>query len=422
MRTRLALLLLILPLAAWFLWPREAVHSEGAVTAAPASASARAPNPEPHATRASAVPVIPPIAVASAAAEAPAEAAWRRRDADWCARASTLPVDPFELKDDLQGQALSTLLHQELNLSGERYWNELLQRLRARADLASQAIADFVAHRTEPAGQARLLDLALRGDDPFVAALAAQATDCGYMTDCARPGAKRWQALEPDNLIAWLVDPPNADAAAADWDLYLDRLAQARRANTYRSELMQRLWEVDGELDSGIRRVTRGTKLTEFFGMLVPLAPSRGLLDLCAFKANEGQRKERCAQVAERLWQVPQQALIDRVMAVVMAGASGLRDERWKQRAAETEAAMAWHSDKSAGIALETLFRELNCTAGAAGEALQRERIRLGEAQSIVAAMRAAGADERAYSEKYRSKRKEGMLRDRLPPRAPAKP
>lgn len=421
MRTRpFLLLLVILALALGFVLSRQSPQADGVVAVRAAAGALQAPGAGPHAGGAAPAQSVTPSGAASAVAVGPVEAAWRKLDADWCARASTLPVDPLELKDDPKGQMLSTLLDQEESLSGARYWNELLLRLRSRPDLASQASAEFVARGNDPEGGARLLDMALRSGDPFVAALAAQS-ECGHSTPCARPGAKRWQALEPDNLLAWLIDPPDEKASPADWDAYLDRLAQTRRANTYRAELMQRLWDQDGALDPGVRRLARRKYLTEFAGMLPLMTPSRSLLDFCAFKAGEGQRKERCAQVAERLWQSAQPAVIERAMTVALAGASGLRDDRWKARAQETEAAMTWMA-RQVGDVLETLLLERTCKAGDRGESRAREWIRLGEADAIVATMRSAGVDERALSESYRTKRKRSMLSDRLPPRASVAP
>lgn len=366
--------------------------------------------------------MLPQPANAALAAEAPPaidtkEANWRQRDAAWCAEGAKLPTD-LKAQEKPAMKDLMARQGQALSLEGDRYWAELLYKLRARPDPASQAMADFVQRDAEPGARARLIDRALRTDDAFVAALGAQA-ECTGASPCERVAAHRWQALEPDNIEAWLIDPPHEQADARVWDAYVERLLTKPHGNTHQAELLQRLWDLDGELGPGLRRAARDQHLIEIEAWWIVHGPWKDLFAQCRAAAPDGPRRQRCQGLAHLLWKAQPLSNLRRTLTLALAGAAGLHDGRWMQRAHETEAVRQWQEADGFVNVIEELIAEQRCPVRSPISSRRRDKMLLGEFEVGLRELRANGADLDALAQQFRARRGAGLL-DPMPPRKPA--
>ncbi|MBC7377989.1 MAG: hypothetical protein H7346_11240 [Burkholderiaceae bacterium] len=259
----------------------------------------------------------------------------RRRFLQAAANASgALDPDPFLTLSDSVG---TELLAEASNEAVQRWIGVLMQR----GDPRSQALADYLSIGDE--ARTRLQRRAHNSADPMVTVLAL-LRPCAVGA-CVNVEASQWSRLEPANLQAWLALEKEPTGSSHNQQGYvLERAAsEARYSRSYLQEFQALLHSLPQTEAPGLQAQAEA-ELDIGIVAAWPIRSSRPLQDTCRGSLTETGVVERCATVADMLWQ--QVDLMDRGLAIALARAvlsvrPGLRAQ-WEVRAREYEAVSQW--------------------------------------------------------------------------------
>lgn len=300
-----------------------------AASAAPPRSAAIAPNADSASASALALAVATPADTLSPRAR-------RMRD-DWCGYGQT---EAF--KDELAAEAARDPQEKEyrppppsdgdqvLKQASDTVLADWIRTLRARSDVRSQAIADYLAFDA-PGARAHLQDLARRSTDPMVTALALKRP-CA--SGCTNVDAAQWSRLDPDNAMAWAaqLDRKSSPELLA---YVIDRMQRTPGHDDYYATLAQVLSSLAQTRTPGLRQTA---ELNLMIGTLaaVPFTSLMPLRKACSARTAPGT-PEACDRIAQALWDSP--SLMQRGMALSLAGqavpAGSPRHAAWEQRAME---------------------------------------------------------------------------------------
>lgn len=288
-----------------------------------------------------------------------------------------------------------------------------IHALKQRGDERSLAAADFLESLFSAEDLARfsvavqrLHHRALRSRDGFVLALANQR-HCDPALGCKQAVPReRWLQLEPNNLSAWLAAPPANGQPLPD--AWLNGLMQASYDNSYRGELMTLLRSLPPHLPAGPRRLARDLGLIGINA--AHAAPSiRSLNQHCT----DGSDAERCRALAERLWTLREANLMNWMQNLTLARHSASIATVWEARAQQTEAALQWSRDESAGMIVEPMVQAYQCKESPGFERWTHTALTAGEGVAMLAEIKASGLNVAQLSDKYRQQNGRSLLQAR---------
>lgn len=218
-----------------------------------------------------------------------------------------------------------------------------IEKLDAAGDPLSAAIAASLVHITyhEPwdARVARVAAAerrALTAGDAAVAAFwASGQVPCEDRAKCQALAQKRWQAIEPGNLFAWLeTDRTPASLTEPVWQA----IAQSQYARSYGSAAQARLLPLLPLAKPGLER-EEALALIERLGTRRTLViGSHRLLDACRTGKPSGSHAAACMHAAELLWNADQTSMMARIGLLGFIRDSGAQAQgAWPDRIASLE-------------------------------------------------------------------------------------
>lgn len=213
-----------------------------------------------------------------------------------------------------------------------------IDRLDRAGDPRSAAIAASLSTQggvpLRPELNARLRaaeEAALQSSDPVLLQLQDSVLMmCEVRTDCRSLARRRWQAVEPGNLAAWLtLFGLEADTPDRVWT----GLAQAQYVRWNKAAIQARLLELMDLTSAGLEReVALG--LVEWIDLVWPnVAPRAALYDLCKRDRLDSRKREACLHAANLMWNDPGVSELGRHELAMLADAlGGSEDEQWAGR------------------------------------------------------------------------------------------
>lgn len=393
--------------------------------AAPAPASA----PRPPTPAASA----PAVVVPASGAGAPALAAddlfatlsprARRMAADWCGYGAA-----EILKDALAREAAGKGGHaandgeppsdgeQVMDAARAQRLQDWIRTLKARSDVRSQAIGDYLAGDTP--SRAHLQDLARRSTDPMVTALAL-ARPC-KAEGCRMVDAAQWARLEPDNLMAWLAQLKDREPPPEQLSYLIERMGRdARRADDYSLTLSQAVASLAQARTPGLLQTAESELLSQQV-MHLPLLTLRPVLQACTPGQTPAAPAGACAHIAGLLWDMPH--LMHRALALAFARRSVPADDpqraEWARRGERYELLSEALMDANATAFEHMLDQSRPDLCGGAGRLheLLRQVMGTGEWERAAQAWAAASQPQEALIQRAREKRGGSSMMEELPP------
>jgi hypothetical protein len=326
--------------------PAPAADLPPANPGATASTAAAAPLPASAALDTSDVPAA--HATASEAAKARHATLLAAIEQQWCSHYAEADAQymqalaqshPFDPKDP-HGPALSrraeatrALPTQQARMAvRNRIQDRWIAQLDQAGDAASLAIAAVLAqeafHLDWAQRQARLAaaqQQALSTTDALVAAIwASGAIHCQGEVDCREGARRRWQAVEPANLAAWVpnrLDPPKD--ASWPWEA----IAQAQYSRSATAAVQSRLLAMLPSAAPGLEQEVALGLIEGISGIRRDSIGRFQLLQSCRAAKTAESSRAACLHAAHLIWNEPHPSMLDRLQLLDLAEALGAQDE-----------------------------------------------------------------------------------------------
>lgn len=391
-------------------------------------ASHAAPPPVPATPAASAPAAIPPASSTSAptlAADdlfARLSPRARRMAADWCGYGAA-EIMKEALAREAAGKGGHTPSDGEPPSDGEQVMDAVrsqrlqdwIRTLRARSDLRSQAIGDYLAGDTP--SRAHLQDLARRSTDPMVTALAL-ARPC-KAEGCRMVDAAQWARLEPDNLMAWMAQLKDGPPTPEQLSYLIERMGRdATRADDYSLALSQAVASLAQARTPGLLQSAEAELLSQQI-MHTPLFTLRPVLDACTPGRTPSAPAGACTHIAELMWSMPH--LIHRALALAFARRAlppgDAQRTEWARRGERYEVLAEALMDANATAFEQLLDQSKPDLCGASGRMheMLRQVMGTGEWERAALAWAAASQPQEALIQRAREKRGGRSMMEEMP-------
>ncbi len=303
------------------------------------------------------------------------EADWQAFDKQWCVamqpvRGAVQANQPVPLS--LAAWATPSEAEQR------RIASELAQRtakiLLSRPDTRSRAVGlwwlgKFNPESTPtPTSHLQLMALAESTRDPLAAALAAQSVQESTLR---RRAVALWQALEPGNLAPLLLAQ---DDDKLSLDTLLARAANATSNRKWHKEAFKTLHEVAPPTAGGYAELLQEVSAV---GVHAAQAVQLHMVAQPCRQPASPERAAKCAQAAQRIWELEPDSTVDALLAVSMVRAQPTLHPQWADRARTVEAAMA--SQRAIAAIVDGLVRRTACLSDPASQGFMVDRLTQGE-------------------------------------------
>lgn len=278
-----------------------AVTASGAVTTAPASATYAAVAAAKSV--ANGADVLQPLSRYALLVDEAADRAWcdlpddtLERMAEASAKVGSAPSSgPF------LGVAPSASARQ-LAEGTEKLRLDWIGRLRARGDLRSRALADYLEAADDREGVCKHMVHQARGSaDGFVHAVAWAR--CAAKPEGRDLDARQWARVDSGNQQPWFHELQRAeqsrDEQAADEALH--QLSLAGRSENYRNEVMRLLRDFVQAPDAGLTQSAEASLIITFWAGW-PTPSFKPLTRRCSAPLLDANRTQTCRAIADRLW------------------------------------------------------------------------------------------------------------------------
>lgn len=402
--------------------------AENRVVNAAAAGVASAPRPAPQASPP--LPAMQPTSAASAPALATGDAfaqlspRARRMAADWCGYGATEMMKDARAreaagKDDhaTAGGDPPSDGEQIMDAARAQRLQDWIRTLRARSDVRSQAIGDYLAGDTP--SRAHLQDLARRSTDPMVTALAL-ARPC-KAEGCRMVDAAQWARLEPDNLMAWMAQLKDKQQTPEQVSYLIERMGrEATRADDYSLTLSQVVASLAQARTPGLQQSAEAELLSQRV-MDVPLPNFHPLVEACKPGRAPAAPAGACAHMAGLMWDQPN--LMHRALALALARQAVPVDDaqraQWERRGERYEVLSEALMDANAAEFEQLLDQSKPDLCGASGRLheMLRQVMGTGEWERAAQAWAAASQPQEAMIQRARQKRGGRSMMEAMPVR-----